>query len=200
MIEISLEPTQVASVYLGGDKKVRDIIKAALGDRFGEVLPIKERVTSFEDAYNELGEDHQYCVEYRAIKYGYISTLSPDLLAYAKLRVITAALNEGWKPEFTEDETRYYPWFQLYNADDIENMSEDKMEDLKMRCVGYNHVNDSFCGIAYIHSVGNFSPSTAHCGSHLVLKSEELAEYAAKQFTDLYSDYLFKPGVKESNK
>lgn len=37
------------------------------------------------------------------------------------------------------------------------------------------------------------------CGSHLALKSRELALYASKQFTKEYVDFLFNFSEKEVN-
>lgn len=201
MIELSLDPTQIESIYFGGDKNARNTMKKVLGDKFQEVLPVKDRVKSFDDAYKELGEDHQYCEEYRAIRYSYVENLSPDLLAFVKLRVITAALNEGWEPAFTDDETRYYPWFQLYRKDEIEEMSDDLVDDLKLKVVDDTPGNDSYIGLACVYHGENFAPSSARCcGSRLAFKSEELSAYAAKQFAGLYSDFIFKPEKKSDKK
>ena len=71
---------------------------------------VMERVKTFEDACNELGNDHQTVIDYYALC---DATCTKDILSYAKLRIIAAALNEGWKPKFTTDEYRYFPWFYL---------------------------------------------------------------------------------------
>ncbi|UWG05573.1 MAG: hypothetical protein [Bacteriophage sp.] len=60
--------------------------------------PVTERIKTFEDACNELGEDHPFVRSYNS----YASNIhednknDTDILAYLKLRIITAALNEGW--------------------------------------------------------------------------------------------------------
>lgn len=69
--------------------------------------PITERVKTFEDACKELGEDHKLVQQYRAIE-GTPLMDSIDVVAYFKLRIITAALNEGWVPQFTELWANYY--------------------------------------------------------------------------------------------
>lgn len=92
--------------------------------------PVTERIKTFEDACNELGEAHPLVLQYR-FNYnneggwnddGYTS----DFESYLKLRIITAALNEGWKPQFTKDECRYFPWFVLYTQEEIDGMNEDE--------------------------------------------------------------------------
>ena len=67
--------------------------------------PITERIKTFKDACKELG-NHPFVKEYALIN-PFTNCYSSDLVAYLKLRIIVAALNEGWEPKFTEDEYRY---------------------------------------------------------------------------------------------
>lgn len=49
----------------------------------------------------------------------------------------------------------------------------------------------AYCNLVYT-GVRNASLSSyTYYGSRLAFKSEELAEYAGKQFIDIYADYLF---------
>ena len=76
---------------------------------------VMERIKTFEDAVAELrnramnGDKNagKLLDEWKIIT----STAgSKDLLAYLKLRIITSALNEGWKPKFEEEnELGCYP-------------------------------------------------------------------------------------------
>ena len=69
--------------------------------------PITERVKTFEDACKELGEDHKLVQQFKAIQEAIAE--DKEATAYFKLGIITAALNEGWEPDFTnDDEYRYY--------------------------------------------------------------------------------------------
>lgn len=192
MIKIGFEATQVAAIYHGGNKEAREALKEALGDQFSTILPIEERIKTFDDAYNELGEDHPLCKEYRSVKYGYLSGIGKDLMAYLQLRIITAALNEGWEPQFVEGERRWYGWYNLISKEDYDNLSEEQ----KCRCVGRSGGNaDSVGGLVYSGAVGASSYSGANDGSRLAFKSEKLAEYAAQQFIDIYADYCFIPST-----
>lgn len=76
--------------------------------------PVTERIKTFEDACNALGDENQFVKEYW--NNAEIGTISSDILAYLRLRIITAALNEGWEPQFIEGEKRYYPWFSIRNG------------------------------------------------------------------------------------
>lgn len=69
---------------------------------------IKERVKTFEDAVMILGNDNQAVIDYFAISRTHCAN---DIFAFAKLRVIAEALNEGWEPTFDKDEVRFYPCF-----------------------------------------------------------------------------------------
>lgn len=89
---------------------------------------IMERIKTFDDAFKELGENHPLVKEYhkRHLFLEDDSDISSDLVAYIKLRIITAALNEGWTPQFTKDEYRYYPWFWLYTKEEIAKMNKEE--------------------------------------------------------------------------
>lgn len=64
---------------------------------------VKDRVKTFEDACNELG-----------ITWKDIAGLSPDEVAYQKIKIIAQAINEGWKPDWNNSsQYKYYPWFDM---------------------------------------------------------------------------------------
>ena len=116
-----------------------------------------------------------------------------DVAAYLKLRIIASALNEGWQPEFTENEYRWYPWFYLYTQEEIDNMTEERKKEISRLLWGGHANTRSYCGLGYVHSRYAFSYSTAYCGSRLAVKSEELAKYFGRQFIEIWADYCFKP-------
>lgn len=61
--------------------------------------PITERVKTFEDACRELGIDHPFVLAYKNtnLRDPEVAEENRDILAYMKLRIIAAAMNEGWK-------------------------------------------------------------------------------------------------------
>lgn len=146
---------------------------------------VTERIKTFEDAVKELGSEHPICLDYFSIT----DYCTPDHEAYLKLRIICAALNEGWKPEFTGDECRYYPWFRLYAKTELENMSEEEKKECVM--IGTDGYDTEYAGLAYACSA---NPSYAYTdvGSRLCLKSDTLAGYCGKQFINLWADYLLR--------
>lgn len=147
---------------------------------------VRERIKTFEDACKELGESNELVLAHKAWENGGINN-QPDIDAYMKLRIIVAALNEGWKPEFTDSEWRYYPWFRLYTKEEIEYM--DKAE--KARVVRRSNGGSDTSGwVAYAHADVDSSSTYARHGSRLALKNKNLAEYAGQQFIGLWIDYL----------
>lgn len=84
-----------------------------------------------------------------------------SMLAYHKLTVITRALNNGWKPNWDDqNEWKYYPLFRYVNA-------------------GLSNA-DTYSAASYAY---------AHIGSRLCFPTSALAKYAAEHFADLYRDY-----------
>ena len=146
---------------------------------------VMERVKTFKDACNELGIEHDKWVQDKKDL-----GLEADVIAYLKLRIIAAALNEGWKPQFTTDEYRYFPWFYLYTQSEIDEMSEEE----KSRVV-YRSLNNAVAigGVACAYSHYDSSNSVTSIGSRLAFKTRELAEYAGRQFVEIWADYVFKP-------
>lgn len=146
--------------------------------------PITERIKTFEDACKELG-NHPFVKEYALID-PFTNFYSKDLIAYQKLRIIIAALNEGWEPKFTEGEYRYYPWFYFYTKEQYNKLTDEEKECCVLRS-GY-YTNSSY-GFVYVYAYYDSSCSFSYNGSRLVFKTKELAEYAGKQFIDIYADF-----------
>lgn len=151
---------------------------------------VTERIKTFDDACEELGYDHPFVCQYKLFnKFRNNWKPNHDILAYLKLRIITAALNEGWEPKFTGNEWRYYPWFYLYTQKEIDEMSEED----KSRVVGRASSSADAYGGLVCSSAGNVSSgSHTYCGSRLAFKTHELAEYAGRQFAEIYADFNFK--------
>lgn len=196
MIDLSLDATQVAAIYKNGNFETREIVKKALGDKFSTVLPVTERIKTFEDACAELGDNHPLRDEYRNVRYSY-TTCGPDLLAYAQIRIIVAALNEGWEPQFTEDEYHYFPCYRLYTKEEVDGMTEEQKEEIGLVLWGGSANSGSLAGLACAVSRYAFSSSYSSYGARLAFKTRELAEYAGKQFIDIFLNFFLIPTKKE---
>lgn len=89
--------------------------------------PVTERIKTFDDACNALGDEHPLVTQYRLTASAYKGdTMTEDFIAYLKLRIIVAALNEGWEPKFTEDEYRYFPWFYFYTKEEYDKLDDEE--------------------------------------------------------------------------
>lgn len=118
---------------------------------------IKERIKFIDDAIKELGDDDPEVLDLLVLqKYN----VSEHILYNQMLVVIVKALNEGWVPDWkNDDEWKYYPWFYM----------------------DYSSAPGRF---SFRGSGAQRSASAV--GSRLCFKSKELSDYAAKQFLEIY--------------
>lgn len=154
--------------------------------------PVEERIKTFDDACRELGENHPYVQMFKDIFEKSTvagANINSDVVAFLKLRIICAALNEGWQPQFTEDECRWYPWFYLYTDKELSEKSEEWKTSHALRMIGDRYHSD-YDGLAFAYSHCTPSYSLACIGSRLCLKSEALATYCGTQFIDIWADFI----------
>ena len=183
-IEIEIPEGKVAEW-----KEINGVTTLVLTDE-KDNRPATERIKTFEDAVKATGmtlpfDDSQ------------LSYLPKDVVAYMKLRIIAAALNELHEatldefPKFTTDEYRWYPWFYLYTQEEIDNMDEEKKKSLWL--FGGSSNFGAACGLAYASTSNAWSASDAAFSARLAVKSEALAKYFGQQFIDIWADYVALP-------
>lgn len=158
MKEITIDKDKLVQAY----KAATDEQKQLLADLYGEEIfrprDITEHIKTFDDAFRALGEEHPLRREFINKSYG----SSPDLEAYMKLRIICAALNEGWVADYCNpNQDKWFPWFTYRDG-----------------------------GFVYALAGNSASYSNAYHGVRLAYKTKELAEYAGKQFVDIYQKLL----------
>lgn len=150
--------------------------------------PITERVKTFEDACRELGEYNHLVKQYRAIEENAdFTSVGHDIFAYLKLRIIAAALNEGWEPQLTEDEQRWYPWFTLLTEEELPEES-DKWKAGE-QVISIDDYSEDWAGFCCAYSDAAPSNSCTYFGCRICFKSETLATYCGKQFIKLWADF-----------
>ena len=164
----------------------------AFGEEALKSQDIKERIKTFEDAVNAIGEDHPLVAQYKTINSAFREADNNlHLFAYTRLAIIAEALNEGWRPEYTEDEYRYYPWFGLYTQEEYDDMDDEDKE--RCRFVGRSsHNAGAYGGLVCASAYYGSANSATVFGSRLAFKSRELAIYCGKQFIEIWINYLFK--------
>jgi len=120
---------------------------------------IIERIKSIDDAINELGEDDEDVKALRVIEN---LSIPKHIISQLQSIIIAKALNEVWVPDWNDSsQYKYFPYF-----------------DMESSSAGGFVCND-------YGSRGTY----AAVGSRLCFKSRELAEYAGKQFKDIYEEY-----------
>lgn len=185
-----MEKEQIIKIAVPAGKKaewVDGFLKLVDNEEAKEKKPVTERVKTFDDACKELGIDAE-AIQQQWQDAG-ITML--DEVAYQKLRIITAALNEGWEPEFKKDEYRYYPYCILYTKAEIEQKDDEWKDEYNLQLCfggGYSHYG-AYCGLAFATSDYAWSFASAALSARLAHKTEELAIYSGKQFTELWANY-----------
>lgn len=185
-----MEKEQIIKIAVPAGKKaewVDGFLKLVDNEEAKEKKPVTERVKTFDDACKELGIDAE-AIQQQWQDAG-ITML--DEVAYQKLRIITAALNEGWEPEFKKDEYRYYPYCILYTKAEIEQKDDEWKDEYNLQLWrgGGASSYGAKCGLAYARSNYAWSNATAVLSARLAHKTEELAIYSGKQFTELWANY-----------
>ena len=157
--------------------------------------PVTERIKTFTDACNALGDEHPLVTQYRLTAAAYKGDpMTEDFIAYLKLRIIVAALNEGWEPKFEKGEYRYFPWFYLYTKEQYDELDDEE----KGRCV-LRSGSSTFSSFGFVHCSAYYDASFSYTsyGSRLAFRTRELAAYAGRQFIEEWADFMFKPRTGE---
>ena len=150
------EANDVARTYLdeNDDVMIFDLAVVEI-----EVAEPYDHVKSYEDACRVLGVEP---VDEQAMA---AAGFRADDIARRKLETITAALNDGWKPDWNDTgQYKYVPCFWI-----------------KPR------PGQTSAGLANANAHYAPSRTTAHFGSRLCFKNAAVARYAANQFTELYA-------------
>ena len=186
--EIVISKSAVLDAHKNADANGKELLEHLFGDTVFAKIDIRERVKTFDDAVEILGVEHPFIKALKNHQNMFDGADgNEDVTAYLKLRIITAALNEGWKPKFDGDEIRYYPWFYIYTKEELDSLDDEERSRLLGRSYYYGN---AYGGLAYANAYFASSDSYTYCGSRLAFKTSELAEYCGKQFIDIWMEYL----------
>lgn len=101
---LKISEQKARELYRSGSQELKTILEESCGKDFFE-QSIMDRIKTFEDAIEET----------RRPDVPDFSCLPPDMrkhfIALYKMHVISEALNEGWKPDWDNNNYKYYPWF-----------------------------------------------------------------------------------------
>lgn len=185
--ELKISADKACAAYYKADTHGKELLENLFGKETFAPKDITERVKTFADALMILGEDHKAVKEYRLLeRFIFSENCADDILTFAKLRVIAAALNEGWRPTYSSEEPRYYPWFFYLSRKQYAALNDDIK---KSYCV----VESITGGYPYAIGCGEMASSMTLIayGPPLIFKTERLAVYCGKQFIDIWAKYIW---------
>lgn len=147
---------------------------------------VTERIKTLDDAFEALGPSHPLTETYIRLR-GADSLLS----TYMRLRVVCAALNEGWRPSLAADEERYVPAFYLLERSEL----DDYLKQRPYAKFVYRQHYNVYPYFVVADSPDVYFPDTpAPPPWSLCLCTSELADYCARQFIHLWADFYIPPG------
>lgn len=155
---------------LNAYKNANDEQKAFLENLFGtetfKPKDIRERIKTFADALHELGNENPLVLAYQNtnLRDSDVAPDNKDIIAYLKLRIIVAALNEGWEPQFIPGEYRWAPYFLLYTKEEIDEMDEETKGRVVCRS---GNVANAYGGASCAFAYSDAAIVSAHFGSRL---------------------------------
>lgn len=156
--ELKVKKSDALKAWRNGNSESKILLENLYGADTFKNQNVTDRIQSFEDAMEETGRPNVPD----------FSNLPEDMRTYHeslyKMTVIAEAINEGWTPNWDNDnERKWRPWFVM-----------------------------SPSGFAFDTSLCDRSLAIAGGSSRLCFKTEALATYAAKQFIDLWKSIQLK--------
>jgi len=138
-----------------GNDAIKSILKDELGHEFFD-MKIIDKVKSYEDALELASEKlrNECCIH---------STDTPDVVAYKKLKLIIAVINEEWIADWNNgDQRKWWPWFNMASGS----------------------------GFGFSHSDYCYAVTGTTVGSRLCYATKEKCDYVANTFLRLYEELL----------
>jgi hypothetical protein len=115
-------------------------------------------IKTFEDACKRIGVDPMAIPDLTTIS----EEFRKPIIAYYKLQVIYKAINNGWKPDWSNwQQYKYYPWFEVLSS-----------------------------GFGFSDSLYDCDDSYADVGSRLCTFSSEAALFIAETFKAEYTEFF----------
>ena len=166
---LNINKENVLNAYGSATDEQKAMLEIIFGKDTFKSKDITERIKTFEDACKELGSDHPLVLAYQNtnLRDAEVANDNKDIIAYMKLRIIVAALNEGWEPQFIPGEYRWFPYFVLYTKDEIDEMDEKTRARVVYRS---SYVADAYGGVSCANSYNDSAYVNASIGSRLAFR------------------------------
>lgn len=168
---------KVLEAYEKSDDYGKEILEGIFGKEAFST-DIKDKIKTFVDAVEMLGINNQKVKDYLDLDN---RKCAKDIIAFARLRIIAEALNEGWKPKYDILDGSYYTSFDFISEEEYEKLKENE----KKKCIVF-----SLPGKEIKIAIVSSKLSVACEAYKISLKSRELAEYLGQQFIGIWKDYL----------
>lgn len=159
--------------------EMKEVLAALFCKREAPTLDNYKTIKSYEDACEALG----------------VPNIKPDMnlpkhvVALMKLETVSKALwgkNFDPMPDPKGEKCFWYPYFALYNQDEIEGLNEAQRGAL----LSATAHNGTGAGFGYLNTRNRSSSATASLGFRLCQETEEKAQYFGTQFIELWAEYL----------
>lgn len=152
METLKLTLHQAKKLYQTAPASLQEIFKATFGEIVATPFSYKD-IKTYDDAVEARPVDDDDII---------YETDSPHIVAYKKICHIVKTINNGWTPDWRNDnQHKYNPYFKV-----------------------------SPSGSGFSDSLYDYLYTSTDVGSRLLTDSSEKALYMANQFQDLYVQYL----------
>lgn len=177
--EITLSKQYVKDLYERSNEVEKNLLERMFGrSLFNPDKVIMERIKTFDDAYDEI-TNHPFAWEYNELctttKYETSANLT-----FTKLKIIAKALNGQCDLE-VPNHKRWYPRFVVKKVNSVNEKTIYHDAVLVKR----NGVYFMFFDVVSNDEVVSEASNINTC-----FRTRELAEYAGKQFIDIYADLI----------
>jgi len=158
MKTLQIEEKKARELYKTASKEFKSMLEDSFGKNFFSKSVI-DRVISYQTACDELDEEQINEIDMKR------NGFTDDEIVYRKLKTISKAINDGWKPDMMD--TNQKKWFPVFRIDP-----------------------SSPSGLVFCYSYYDCSVAIATDASRLCFESKEKSDHAGKTFTALYAKFI----------
>lgn len=178
--EITFSKQYVKDLYERSNEVEKNLLERMFGrSLFNSDEVIMERIKTFNDACDEIGNNHPFVQEYDELTTDTRFETASNI-AFTKLKIIAKALNSQCNLE-VPNHKRWYPRFVVKEV----NTVNEKTIYHDAVWVKRNGVYFMFFDVVRNDEVVSEASNINTC-----FRTRELAEYAGKQFIDIYADLI----------
>lgn len=177
---ITLSEQYVKDLYERSNEVEKNLLERMFGrGLFNPDKVIMERIKTFNDACDEIGHNHPLALEYDELTTDTRYETASNI-AFTKLKIIAKALNGQCNLE-VPNHKRWYPRFLVKKTNTVN-------EKTIYQDAVYIKRNDVY--FMFFDVVRNDEVISEASNAYTCFKTRELAEYAGKQFIDIYADLI----------